>query len=39
MTLVKAILATILALGAFASTLCTVGTQLDPPTRCMPCSN
>jgi len=39
MTLVKAILATILALGAFASTLSTVGTQLDPPTRCMPCSN
>jgi len=39
MTIVKAIFALILALGAFTSTVRTVGGQLDGLPKCFPCSN
>jgi hypothetical protein len=37
MTLVKAILAMVLALGALTTTFSTFGTQLDGDPKCMPC--
>ncbi len=37
MTLVKAILAMVLALGALTTTLTTFGTQLDDTPKCLPC--
>lgn len=39
MTLVKAILAMVLALGALTTTFSTFGTQTDTEPRCFPCSN
>jgi hypothetical protein len=39
MTLVKAILAVVLALGALTTTFSAFGTQLDGDPRCVPCSN
>ena len=39
MTLVKAIFALILALGAFTTTVSTFGGQVDGLPKCFPCNN